>query len=68
MSDHIVSDLTEMIRSSFDRNETIDLASLLWSIDAKHRLIPEVNEINSALSSISKYKITRNENQVYLTN
>ena len=63
---HIVQDIYEMLSSSFEKGEPIELAAILWSIDSRHRLIPEIAEINCALSKLEGYEIIREGNSPFI--
>jgi hypothetical protein len=64
--DHIVQDIYEMLSNSFEKGEAIELAAILWSIDCRHRLIPELAEINFALSKLEGYAIVRVGNSPFI--
>ena len=59
---YVVQDIYEMLSSSFEKGEAIELAAILWSIDSRHRLIPEISEINSALSKLEGFEVIREGN------
>jgi hypothetical protein len=64
--EHVVQDIYEMLSDSFEKGEAIELAAILWSIDYRHRLIPEVAEINCALSKLEGYEIVRVGNNPFI--
>jgi hypothetical protein len=64
MIDHI----RDMILGSFAENIDVDLAALIWSVDAKEHCIPRALEINSALQQIAKYSVVRSETGIKITN
>jgi len=53
--------IRDMILGSFEANVDVDLAALIWSVDAKEHCIPNASEINSALHQVSRYSISKNE-------
>lgn len=67
MDNEIIKDIHAMLQGGLEAGEKVDLASLLWTIDAKHRLIPEASEINEALAMLSKYRILRERDGVSIS-
>ena len=63
---YVVQDIYEMLSDSFGNGEAIELAAILWSIDSRHRLIPEISEINSALSNFEGFEIIREGNSPFI--
>ena len=59
MYDYVVKDIETLLRELFIDDKSIDLRSLVSTIDSKHRLVPEVQEINIALANIANYRIER---------
>uniref|UniRef100_UPI0035943AAB hypothetical protein n=1 Tax=Pricia sp. TaxID=2268138 RepID=UPI0035943AAB len=45
-------DVVKILEGAFAKNESVFLHELLWTIDAKHRLILNLDEINSAIDLI----------------
>ena len=56
--------IKNLIEGSFSENIEVDLASLIWTVDAKEHCIPNPKEINDALRHIKNYKIIRDENGI----
>ncbi len=67
MNKSIIQDLQDMINNAFEKEESIGLDSLLWSIDSRHRVILMVNEINLALKNFGSYEIDRTEDNVFIS-
>ena len=63
---YIVQDIYEMLFSSFEKGEPIELAAIFWSIDSRHRIIPEIAEINCALTKLDGYEIIRDGNSPFI--
>ena len=59
MYGYVVKDIETLLRELFIDDKSIDLLSLVSTIDSKHRLVPEVQEINIALANIANYRIER---------
>ena len=64
MNAEIISDLELILKNQFKKGVKILLHELLWSIDAKHRPIPNLEELNEALNNSGIFKINRNGNQI----
>jgi hypothetical protein len=60
----MINCIRDMISGSFAENLDVDLAALIWSVDAKEHCIPSASEINSALQKIGRYRIVRNSTGV----
>ena len=65
--EHVVQDIKEMIFSSLEKGQALELAAILWSIDSRHRLIPELAEINCALSELDGFQILREGKSPFIT-
>jgi len=66
MYDYVVKDIETLLRELFIDDKSIDLLSLVSTIDSKHRLVPEVQEINIALANIANYRIERVEGRLII--
>jgi len=66
MYDYVVKDIETLLRELFIDDKSIDLLSLVSTIDSKHRLVPEVQEINIALANIDNYRIERVEGRLII--
>ena len=67
MSKSIIQDLQDMISNAFEKEESIGLDSLLWSIDSRHRVILMADEINLVLENFDNYEINRTEGNVFIS-
>jgi len=56
---YVVDDIEKILLEAFEEEGSIVIEAILWSIDARHRLIPEVKEINDALLRIKTYRLIR---------
>ncbi len=61
----LIQEMIGILTASFKRGEVVPLHALLWSIDAKNHLIPNVDEINDALENSPNSLIERNEKGVF---
>lgn len=52
MESILSEDVVKILEGAFEKNESVLLHELLWTIDAKHRLILNLDEINSAIDLI----------------
>ena len=66
MYDYVVNDVEKLLRDLFKDDKSIELYSLVSTIDHKHRLVPEAQEINAALANIGKYRIERVDGRVII--
>lgn len=64
--DELITDMVLLLNGVAGRDEQILLHQLLWSIDAKHHLIPNPDEINFAIEKAGGFQISRNENEIAL--
>ena len=64
MDNQIISEIHTLLQGGLEASERVDLSSLLWTIDAKHRIVPEVSELNEALALLSRYQILRDSDGV----
>ena len=53
-----------LVQGGFEHEGKVDLASLIWTIDARERAIPTSVEINSALKEIKHFSIVRNDGDI----
>ncbi len=65
---NVIQYIQDLIVGSFAEGVEADLASLLWTVDAKEHCIPTPQEINDALSQIENYSIVRDENGIRIIN
>ncbi len=56
--------IRDMILGSFEASVDVDLAALIWSVDAKEHCVPNASEINSALHLVSRYSISKSESGI----
>ena len=59
MYDYVIKDIEALLRKSFKKDKSIELYSLVSTIGYRHKLVPEVQEINVALANIANYRIER---------
>ena len=52
MENELITDVINFFNRAFAENEPVKLHELLWSIDANHHLILNLEEINSAIELI----------------
>lgn len=67
MESQSVKDVIKILEGAFVKNEPVLLHELLWSIDARHYLILNSDEINSAIDFIGGIKKMVDGNEVKLT-
>ena len=60
----VIEDIEAMLKSELGQGNEVSLESLLWSIDARHRVIADEREINEALKWVKLYKIKRTPSSV----
>jgi len=64
----VIQYIKDMIVGSLTEGIEADLASLIWTVDAKEHCIPTPQEINNALAQIENYSIVRDEDGIRITN
>ena len=68
MSDpRIVEKLKRYLAASSQRGESIEVAALLWIIDAQDKLVPSREEINDALAEVPGFHVSRCDGKVLLS-
>lgn len=67
MSKPLVIDIMTFIKHSFEKGESIPIDQLLSWVDAKHRLIPNVDELNTAIKLIGGCQKTLNTEGVLIS-
>ena len=60
----IIEDIELMLRSAFGYGESISLHEICWTIDAKHKLIPSVKELNHAVKNVGGVTILRKKDSI----
>ena len=67
MSDpRIVEKIKRYLIASSQRGETIEVAALLWTIDAQDKLVPSREQINKALAEVPGFQVSRCDGKVLL--
>lgn len=66
MESDLIEDAQCIFEVAFEKKQPVMLHELLWTIDAKHRLILNTDEINSAINCIVGIIKTVDGNQVKL--
>ena len=66
MNKEIINDIRNLLIGSYKETDRVTLHSLLWSIDAKHHLIPSFDEINESLKKIEGIQIASFEDGINL--
>lgn len=67
MNDSLISDIVSILKNSFERGESISLHKLLGTIDAKHHLILNLDELNSAIKLVGGCQVITNEKNTILS-
>lgn len=64
---HMVAMVKRYLAASAERSEAVDIASILWTIDAKEKAVPSREEINAALSEVPGLRVSCNGGKVFLS-
>ena len=66
MNKEVIEDIGELLKGSFKETDRFPLHELLWTIDAKHHLIPSIDELNEAIKKNEGIIIETFDNEIYL--
>jgi hypothetical protein len=66
LESQLITDVFKILEGAFAKKEPVLLHELLWSIDAKHHLILNPEEINSAVDLIGGIRKRTDGNEVEL--
>lgn len=62
----VMVDLRRMLAGALARREGLDLHDLVWSIDAKHHVVPTADELNAALRAFPAFTARRSADGIAL--
>jgi chemotaxis protein CheY-P-specific phosphatase CheC len=67
MESQIVNEIANILNGTFAKNETVLLHEVIWTIDAKHHLIANLDELNSAIKLVGSVQKSYLNSEVKLS-